>query len=285
MLVVSTFFSCSVEPGIGDHNIVYATNHLLLRRNKPISRKYLWKKADVAGLKKDAESLQDTIKMRCSDDVNIVWKFSLESILRLQEKHVQSKMSSTRFQQPWIDGNVKRFSRKKRRWFDPVKLTQSPRDRETYDKIKKASRQISSQTYKNYLNNIPTDSDENRPNRRIWSYIKIRRCDNTGVALLKDDISRPILDSHAIANALNSQFTSVFIKDSSAAVPKIPWQHPTIKTFDNTTLGVEKLLQNLQEHKAAGPDGLSTKLLKTVASEIVILKNTTFSQMRSIDSN
>ena len=85
-----------------------------------------------------------------------------------------------------------------------------------------------------------------------------------------------ITDPHDKAELLNKTFNVAFSEgqrytDSEAAV-KCPLlldkdAHPTMKDFHITTPGVEKLLANLDPNKAPGPDGISPRILKTLAPE------------------
>ena len=111
-------------------------------------------------------------------------------------------------------------------------------------------------------------------NKRFWAYIKSRQTENIGISALKDKMGKVITESKAKASMLNDQFTSVFAARSSN-----PWcntekvEFPCIASFNITSDGIQKLLQNLKTHKALGPDELSPQLLKSVAAEVApILK-------------
>jgi hypothetical protein len=68
---------------------------------------------------------------------------------------------------------------------------------------------------------------------------------------------------------LNEQFSSVFTKENTSTIPNLG----TSKTPDAPNIivgkeGVLKLLLNLNPHKATGPDQLSTRFLKKMATSI-----------------
>ena len=137
-------------------------------------------------------------------------------------------------------------------------------------------------SYWSYINNIisydaeatPTENRTN--NKKFWSFIKSKRQTATGIQSLKVDgklIDKPC-DK---ANALNNQFKSVF----SLPRPLSPTHgSPNVeKLFDPmpeifiTTVGIEKLLSNINPFKAFGPDRLKPRVLKELSSEIApILK-------------
>ena len=68
---------------------------------------------------------------------------------------------------------------------------------------------------------------------------------------------------------LNSQFSSVFTKEDDAPLPDLGISStpdaPNIQVGGN---GVMKLLQGLKPHKATGPDEISSRFLKEMASPI-----------------
>ena len=72
------------------------------------------------------------------------------------------------------------------------------------------------------------------------------------------------------AEILNTQFSDVFIKnEESSSIPnKGPSPHPTAQNIRIDENGVKKLLLNLDQHKATGPDDIPARLLKEVAVEI-----------------
>ena len=74
----------------------------------------------------------------------------------------------------------------------------------------------------------------------------------------------------------------MFTNESTDSVPQSALnQYPDIPKLVISVNGVEKLLANLNTGKAAGPDGLSGKLLKGTSSEIAPILHAIF--QRSID--
>ena len=64
-----------------------------------------------------------------------------------------------------------------------------------------------------------------------------------------------VTDDTQKAEALNAQFKSVFTIEHDGPLPdKGPSPHPTMPEISITTSGISKLLQNLNIHKAMGPD-------------------------------
>ena len=97
--------------------------------------------------------------------------------------------------------------------------------------------------------------------------MKSMKVDSSGIGTLKTKIGLSS-DSKAKAEALNTQFASVFTKENLETMPDIDQQFPNMPTIDVRTNGVHKLLKGLKPHKAAGPDGIPARVLKECADEI-----------------
>ena len=107
--------------------------------------------------------------------------------------------------------------------------------------------------------------------KRFWGFIKSKRCDNTGVAPLKHQTSGiTYSDNKAKANILNEQFSSVFNKneDKDNITKKGESPHPSMAEIKIHESGIFKLLNGLNIHKATGPDGIPTQVLKELAHEL-----------------
>ena len=129
-------------------------------------------------------------------------KSSLHCIL---DNGVPSKMTSTRFSQPWITRKVKRLSRQKKRSFDKARRTKKPKDFQRYKDLKNASRTACKEAYNDYVTNIISPESSTNP-KRFWSFINSKKCDSTGVAPLKAANGITYSDNSTKANILNNQF-------------------------------------------------------------------------------
>ena len=109
-------------------------------------------------------------------------------------------------------------------------------------------------------------SDKNH--KKFWSFIKSRKNDNVGISPLRSSNGIVYSDSKAKAEILNSQFVSVFNKDTDSRLPDLNFQYSEMANFTIHTNGIEKLLKGLSDHKASGPDKISNRLLKLLAEEV-----------------
>ena len=85
---------------------------------------------------------------------------------------------------------------------------------------------------------------------------------------LKDNKGKVHTDDKEKANILNTQFTSVFSDDDAITPTMTSTRSRSMPEITITINGVEKLLDKINPHKASGPDMVSVKFLKEVATEI-----------------
>ena len=81
-----------------------------------------------------------------------------------------------------------------------------------------------------------------------------------------------VKDNLGKANILNNQFASVFTvdNDDNEQMPALKTPTcPDIQPIHIETQGIYTLLPDLDPHKAFGPDGIPTKLLKELAYSVV----------------
>ena len=125
-------------------------------------------------------------------------------------------------------------------------------------------------------NNLFNDSSTSK--KRFWSYIKIKRKDNTGVALLEDG-GNVYTDAKYKACILNNQFQSVFTTEDLSNIPRLDYSvYPSIQDLDFSTHGIQLLLERLDPTKAPGPDHIPTKVIKLCANVIAPVLQIIYSQ-------
>ena len=104
--------------------------------------------------------------------------------------------------------------------------------------------------------------------KKFWTFVKSKRNDNTGVALLKKN-GIIYSDSKTKAVVLNQPFASFFTDDGDRKLPdKGNSTYPSLPNIQVRVDGVVKLLRNLNPHKAGGLDNIRPKFLREVAKEL-----------------
>ena len=198
----------------------------------------------------DINTLWSTFKTFCS--------FSIDSC-------VPSKMTSSRFHQPWINIKTKRLSRRKKRAYRRAKKSGNPEDVTRYKQLQKDTQYQFKKAYNSYVNNMVSEGSSAK---KLYSFINGKRCESSGVSVLKGDgISHS--DPKEKSTILNEQFVSAFTKGDLNAMPSMSGNpYPKMRSFTINNKGVLKLLKDLNPHKAQGLDAIPSCFLKECAEEI-----------------
>ena len=114
--------------------------------------------------------------------------------------------------------------------------------------------------YRLYINDLitsPSESDHNQSSTNLRTFIKSLRKENCDIQSLKSN-DLVVTDSIDKAEVLNSFFQSVFTHEQGTELPnKGPSPYPSMSDINVTIQGIVKLLNNLNVHKASGPDLVS----------------------------
>jgi hypothetical protein len=134
-----------------------------------------------------------------------------------------------------------------------------------YKQLQKETQKECKKAYNTYINDIV--SSEKNP-KKLYSFISGKRCESTGVPLLKKD-GVGYSDPKTKAQLLNQQFSGVFTREDETYTPTIDGDpYPPMHSFSVDEKGIKKLLLGLDPHKAQGPDNIPTRLLREFAAEI-----------------
>ena len=138
-------------------------------------------------------------------------------------------------------------------------------------------------SYWDYLENIVFSNDSGQGNsKQLYSFVKHKKSDNQGIAPLKSE-GQTDTDPRDKAQILNKQFQSVFSKPKPCNNEQLC--QPNVHNIGNYTMpnvdvdlaGVEKLLANLNPHKAQGPDQISPRILKELSFYVALYLTKIFS--------
>ncbi|MCG8035359.1 MAG: hypothetical protein JAZ03_24705 [Candidatus Thiodiazotropha taylori] len=259
---------CKPLPGVSDHDVVFVQASTRVPRNKPPSRRiFLWKHAKTENLRDKISEFSKSFTDNNSpnSDINRLWDTFRNFCSEAISENVPSKMSSTRFSQPWITRSAKKLSRRKKRAFRRAKRSGKTEDAERYKRLQKDVKHECRKAYNTYVSDT-VSNDKN--SKKLYSFIKTTRCDSSGVSPLKSD-GIAYSDPKIKANLLNNQFSSSFTAEDHSHLPSMDGDpYPEMPNFTITREGVKKLLQNLDPYKATGPDSIPSRFLKDFADEI-----------------
>ena len=178
----------TVIPGISDHDAIFIDTNICAPRKKPPIRSLrMWGKANILNIKSKCAALSSTIINLISEtkhpSVNTIWTTFRDGCNHIIQDEVPSRQSSQRFSQPWISREIRRISRRKRRWFSRAKKSGKSKDWEKYKVLKRQAQHACRQAHNNHICNMLSENCDNP--KVFWTYIKSRRKDTQGVSSLK----------------------------------------------------------------------------------------------------
>ena len=209
--------------------------------------------------------------------VNDMWVSFKSEVIAAIERFIPSKMTKTKYSSPWIDSSIKRLIKRRDRLYFRARKSSSPDIKSHYKRFRAHVQKVIRDACWKHISNIfsfDTDSADpdcprkNEKAKKFWSFVKSLKKDAFGINSLRENgiLKTDTLDK---ANICNRQFESAFTRESDTEIPSkgtSPFTPMGELTVDPK--GVLKLLNNLNIHKASGPDGLSARVLKECSSEI-----------------
>ena len=176
---------------------------------------------------------------------------------------------------PWCNANIRRLIRKKQRCYNPARRNGKEQVWRRFRHLRKLVHKELQLAHQQYVNSL-LDIDEADPihdhakagiTKLFWQYIKAKRRDSAGIAILKSH-GKEFTKPKKKADILNEQYDSVFTLEDPV-LPQLPDSpYPDMPNIQIDNNGVIKLLSGLNTSKANGPDLLPMHVLKEAATEI-----------------
>ena len=213
-------------------------------------------------------------------NTNDKWNLLKKALHDLSEKLIPTKPCRPKDGHPWVNNTIKRLMRKREKLYAKLKTNRTNNLIKTkFTLLKHKIQKEIRQAYNQYLHSIITDQPENaeepaKHNKRFWTLIKQQKSDSKEITSLKSNGTTYTKASDK-ANALNGQFQSVFtklvplkLKHLAELILPRNVTFPTMPDINITIHGVSKQLSKLNPGKAAGPDNLTSRILKELHNEI-----------------
>ena len=205
-----------------------------------------------------------------------MWNTIKDFTTGLIDDHVPSKMTSCKSTNPWSNRRIKRLSRRKQRAHKKAKRTKHHKDWTRYKTLQAETQREVRRAHDACMDEVIGEDMRENP-KRLWSYLKSRKQDTSGVAPLKHSDGFLHNDAATKAEILNTQFHSVYTREDLTHIPDQGVSpHPTMPDIRIDQRGLHKLLKGLKPHKATGPDMVPARLLRDFASEFSIILSRLF---------
>ena len=142
------------------------------------------------------------------------------------------------------------------------------RDRNRYRWLQQQVQWETRRANRKYMQDIVSKSYTDKP-KHYWSYVKSKGQESIGVAPLKIKDGFLQSNNQREAEILNQQFSSVFTRDDDSSTPlKGNSPYPAMPDIQINKKGVQKLLKDLNQHRATGPNEVPSRILKIGAEEL-----------------
>ena len=178
----------------------------------------------------------------------------VEVIRTSTEQHIPHNTLSGRWDAPWVNRNIKRLIRKKKRRYDKAKQSGTPEDWEMFKEFRRFVKQELIKSHDEYIKGIlDADGKDNgskfKISKKCWSYVRTKRRDTTGIPVLKVD-GKEITAGREKAEALSKQYDCIFTNEDVTNIPcLLTPPAPRIMELTLDVNGVQKLLKNLDPKK------------------------------------
>jgi len=231
-------------------------------------------------MKQDMETLQQSFTDSEHMSTEELWqKFKL-ALKGSMAKHIPTKKPRRKESLPWMTSGIHHLIRKRDRLYRKMKKSGNLDMRREVKKLSREIRKQMRRSYWRYTEHLfsPTSSEESprSSQKRFWTYVKHQRSTTTGVPALKSN-GKLITDPKQKAELLNNQFYTAFSEGTAytasefkdrCSMPDSRDDFPSMDDITISTKGIEKLLARLNPTKAAGPDGITPRVLKELATEL-----------------
>ena len=272
--------ACYSIPGLSDHEGVLTDCDIKAQVSKKPPRKiFMWTKANWDLIRSEVgkfkeKFLSEYTSRSVEDNYNEVSK-CLEFVI---DQHVPSKISTSKSNTPWFNPTLKRMCRKKQRLFSCAKKSHKKAHWDKYKSHKRDTLKAIRRCYWDYIHEVLNLSLNDNNSKPFWKYIRSQRQENLVVSALKEN-GQLYSGNIKKAEILSKQFCSVFTKDSSDDRTRLfgP-NYPPIDSLCIEERGVQQLLAGLNVSKASGPDQISCRVLKELASELASILTCIFRQ-------
>ena len=252
--------------GKSDHCIVMAEIVTQKVKNKGPKKAPNWTKADFLGIRSYLANIDwDTLMENRSAEE--AWTILREKINTATEKYVPKSTVKKDTEPRWINREIIKLIRQKKRAWKIFKLFNTAESRDKYKYLENEVKKKIKTSKKGMEKKLANSKDGN--SRKFANYIKSKTKTKISIGPLKSKDGKVIADEREMADELNTFFAAVFTEENLNNIPvKAP---ETDKSFCDSKITEAKIIEkikNLKENSAAGPDGVGPKFLKTTMREI-----------------
>ena len=236
-----------------------------------------WSKADIAGIKSYLGNM-NWREILTGENLENDWQIFSQILDRTVKKFVPSSTQKSVDKPRWLNRDIVRLLRKKKLAWRTAQAHRTEINQEKYKKLEKEVMNKIRNAKRNLEKKLAYAEGGNST-RTFAAYIKSKTKAKSSIGPLKNKSGKIIVGDLDMANELNDFFSSVFSNEDLSRLPAIePEGTEKIETVQISRSKIIEKIKKLKEKSAPGPDGITPKILKTVANEIAFPLQIIFEQ-------
>ena len=204
--------------GKSKHSILHGKVDLNPKQS-PTSENVLdYSKADFSKLKEKLSAINWNTHLNGLSTEDS-WTFFTEKLNAAIEDCIPLKKRRSPYKPLWMNRNILRLIRKKRRLWRYYKTTSDYRDYQSYLEVQKSVTKVIRNAKKRFERKLAKNFKSNP--RQFYSHLNSKTKSRTAVGPLNDQDDELISDSQGMCNILNGFFASVFTVEDTLDLPNI----------------------------------------------------------------
>ena len=224
-----------------------------------------YKRADWDGLRQSLRLLSwvDLLNDR-SVNVNVDHFYSLlEAAIRDSIPTVTLR----RRHPPWFDGELRTALTRKEAAFRRKKRNPTPDSQRDFSEKRRVFKAMSNIKFSEYLKRLVNEFKDNP--KRFWAYVKcLKASRKTSPVLVHGNVTATTDKERA--ELLNRAFATKFTQPCVGTLPVAPqFDLSPLSEFGVSEGAVLRILESVKTNKACGPDGISARIVRECANELV----------------
>ena len=235
-------------------------------------------KADFDGLKKELNI--DWDKEFATLSAEDMWTLLKGKINTAVEDFIPFKLRRSSHRPLWMNKNIMRIIRKKRRLWNHYKTTKDYLDYQNYMLVQKSVTKTIRDAKRKLERKIAKNMKKNP--RQFYSYLSKNTKSRSPVGPLIDSDGTQVSEPQGMCQILNNFFSSVFTNEDITNAPvATSLTQLTVESMTATEEIFKKKLSKIKSNAAPGPDGITawllSKLQDVLAKPICMIYNASLS--------